>query len=92
MARLAETVRRIMETREVTKVNEYNLENFELIQGKSSNIFGLQLKDRDSKDVSIWWATDETIAKIHGRIHFELNRNNKQLDEMAGVYPPGSYQ
>ena len=80
-----------MTSREGEGLDQHNFGEFELVQGEASDVFGLRLTDRDSGAVSIWWARDEVIAKLHGRIHWTLNLNNMALDEKAGIFPPGQY-
>ena len=72
-------------------MDNHNLRDFEIIEGNANNVFGLCLRDGESGEVHTWWVTNKDLARLHGRIHWQLNLGNHALDEMAGIGPPGQY-
>jgi len=48
--------------------------------------------DQRTGAVSIWWATADKVAVLHGLTHQTLNLNNYDLDEKAGISLPGQYK
>ena len=54
-------------------MKSFNIESLWFVLGSGQGTFGLRLVDRESGVVSMWWATAEKIAVLHGRIHETLN-------------------
>ena len=68
---------------------EYNLEDFEIVDGPDT--LGLHLWDESRADHT-WWMPDQDFARLHGRIHETLNLDNEALDASGGISPPGKYR
>ena len=67
-------------TRDLTVAHSF--ESFEIIDGKSPDIFGLKLRSADGQ-THTWWVRDTDLARMHYRIQWTLKRSNEQLDGMA---------
>lgn len=63
--------------------DNHNLKSFEIVPSKSSDIWGLQLCD-DTSEWVVWWMTEESLARIHNRIHWMLNRDDEWLKKRGG--------
>ena len=69
---------------------EHNLEDFEIIRGEPGT-WGLRLWSESRADHT-WWVLDQDLAKLHWRIHSQLNLDNRSLDDMGDINPPSQYQ
>ena len=64
----------------------YSFESFEIISGKSPDIFGLKLRSANGQ-IHTWWVRATDLARMHNRIHWTLKLSDGQLDEMARIGP-----